>query len=843
MEGLIRGVAFSSMIMDGEASAALKKQKRNELGVDCFGFSPIKVTVEIGSFIPALYNAIKNGQMLTDVVFYWTTVNDKTHKEHIYMQQRIFPVKISKVGMSFPNVKDSRYQGIPHFADIWFRYNWLETIFIAGHYITKVEWPRFYSMGMSEKDAREFEKMIKGDALTDNLEIPDNKESIAKTGIWAPRWVHKDEELKTNSPTELAEGETIELSCDIDGQNEGASVQFEICYKEPKGNPIQFASAGTKVKNGTATSAWTVDLSRLKKKKLTDYKLSFLASYYSKPSSSVELVLRDTSKLKIERYYHDNEPVQDAAFEIELEDGATVNGQLDKNGKAAIGVAQSNPLRIRFQPDARDFCPVNQEKNTEYKKSFSQADVDAIIDNFTNKKALPPGKKSLVLDSIQWVCGTLQGSFSQKQSTSQIIVDAIIGMIPVVGDVTAVRDIIAVTIGLSLEEAKRKDKFQWLTIVLLLFALIPVIGGAIKGIGRLLLKGGKDASHIADFVAALNRIGVGDSVKFFKNLDLTKHTTDLLGEWRELLHRVDTVISTAKAKIGNLLPKTFFERLEQIRKGLATLKIEGEKMIPESVKELQSKLRAIQDQIYKGEWNEIPKTLKSNTREVEARLVETVDGGNKWVVERKEFPPSTPDDVTPTKKWPKLMQGPLATDKEGKFTFWAIRAFHGPIRPVKLTEGTTIYRILDVTNPESLPTGSWWTRELPKNGVVWRKDWAVLQDWSKNGVYVEYTLGKGEELYVWEGKVSSQLQNENTEKKVAQYLGGGETQLLIDFKHVINSKLAPKMMSLPQIPTNWGDSHLGVNLLPNELKVQKLEAQEIAPKGNSKMVQQNLNIK
>lgn len=107
---------------------------------------------------------------------------------------------------------------------------------------------------------------------------------------------------------------------------------------------------------------------------------------------------------------------------------------------------------------------------------------------------MSPERKIIVLDSVQWVWKTLKGSFNEKQTISQIIVDAAIGMIPVVGDVTAVRDIIAITIGLSQDEEKRKDKFHWMALVLLVFALIPVTGGVIKGVGRMLLKGGKNAA-------------------------------------------------------------------------------------------------------------------------------------------------------------------------------------------------------------------------------------------------------------------------------------------------------------------------------------------------------------
>jgi hypothetical protein len=59
----------------------------------------------------------------------------------------------------------------------------------------------------------------------------------------------------------------------------------------------------------------------------------------------------------------------------------------------------------------------------------------------------PPGGisddsfKSIALEVGDWVWGTVQGAFNEKATLSQIIVDAVIGMIPLVGDVTAVRDL------------------------------------------------------------------------------------------------------------------------------------------------------------------------------------------------------------------------------------------------------------------------------------------------------------------------------------------------------------------------------------------------------------------
>jgi hypothetical protein len=63
--------------------------------------------------------------------------------------------------------------------------------------------------------------------------------------------------------------------------------------------------------------------------------------------------------------------------------------------------------------------------------------------------------KSICADVGDWTWGTVQGAFNEKASFSQILVDAVIGMIPLVGDGTAVRDLIAVVMGLINDPKKR----------------------------------------------------------------------------------------------------------------------------------------------------------------------------------------------------------------------------------------------------------------------------------------------------------------------------------------------------------------------------------------------------
>ncbi|MDR2852973.1 MAG: hypothetical protein LBV61_07990, partial [Burkholderiaceae bacterium] len=57
--------------------------------------------------------------------------------------------------------------------------------------------------------------------------------------------------------------------------------------------------------------------------------------------------------------------------------------------------------------------------------------------------------KAIAAEAGGWLWGTVRGAFNEKATFSQIVVDAVIGMIPLIGDVTAVRDLIAVLMGLS----------------------------------------------------------------------------------------------------------------------------------------------------------------------------------------------------------------------------------------------------------------------------------------------------------------------------------------------------------------------------------------------------------
>ncbi len=295
-EDLILGVALETMLMDGRRFLELpvEEQRRHDYYM---GFTTMKVTMESGPYIPLLYRALCYREELEEAVLYFPKVDKKTHREYVYFQQRLYPLRVSRVRMWFPNVKGAEYERYPHMAEVWFRYRYLETVFVRGYHVSKVEWPRFYSEGLCERDARILEDMLRGPALTDDLEYdPEGRRKMEEgISLYSPSWRHKDEGLARDYPEEAAEGEVIILSCETENVSEGEWVTFEIEYREEKGNPIHFASSSGKVKGGVASGEWKVDLGRLRKKKdkkIEELRYTFTARYGSIYSSRSEIKLR-----------------------------------------------------------------------------------------------------------------------------------------------------------------------------------------------------------------------------------------------------------------------------------------------------------------------------------------------------------------------------------------------------------------------------------------------------------------------------------------------------------------------------------------------------------------------
>lgn len=423
--------------------------------------------------------------------------------------------------------------------------------------------------------------------------------------------------------------------------------------------------------------------------------------------------------------------------------------------------------------------------------------------------------KAVCADVQSWTWGTVQGAFNEKASITQIIVDAVIGMVPLVGDATAVRDLIAVVFGMADDEEKRNSTWHWVLLVVLLFALIPVIGGVVKGVGRIVVKFAQEAAHLAaaakmahmvegakEVIEFLNRIGVKNAEKWLLALRINDHLGALVEKFTHLMLTLDSILVKCYGKVASMAP-SLAKRIESLRAGLARVRDKGKEMIPTAVKELDQQLREIQAYIRSGgettsriALHEVATGERVTTRAEERRLVE--DGVLPTRNARRGFDqnPASPLEPKKVAKYYKPEPGYpdlLRVDpKTGQYN--SVAAFAGKMVNRQLKDGEQVFRFFGpartthgVKVDEAWAGGGWWgVGPPPKTAKEWREMAAVLDSFNGDGFYVSARVvgNKGPKAVV--GTVSEQF----GEKIPGQYLPGGATQafFLLDsgIKDILN---------------------------------------------------------
>lgn len=426
------------------------------------------------------------------------------------------------------------------------------------------------------------------------------------------------------------------------------------------------------------------------------------------------------------------------------------------------------------------------------------------------------GFKALSAETGQWLWGTVQGAFNEKASFSQIMVDAVIGMIPLVGDATAARDLIAVTIGLVDDPRKRESTSEWVLLVVLLFALIPVFGGVIKGAGRIVIKVAKEADVLSgaaraahlqegarEIIAFLNRIGSKNAEKWFLALRISDYQSRLLSHFNQLLETISGVLVGIRRKAGAWMPASLSRRIGALIHGVQTLQEKGAQKIPDAVKELDQRLREIQAYVRSGgettsrvALHEVAVGERAVTRADEARLIENGPlpkrsrrGGFENNEANANDPGSYADVYKHEPGYPDLTKWP----DENTQAINDIMAFSGKIINRPLKKGEQIFRFFGpegvthgTTVRKSHSGGAWWgLGPPPSSAKEWREKAAVLDEFNRDGFMVVGTISADNQVKAAVGTVAEQL----GEKIPGQYLSGGATQAVIDFSADVKSQL------------------------------------------------------
>jgi hypothetical protein len=472
--------------------------------------------------------------------------------------------------------------------------------------------------------------------------------------------------------------------------------------------------------------------------------------------------------------------------------------------------------------------------------------------------------KSVSTDVGQWLWGTVQGAFNEKQTVSQIITDAVIGMIPLVGDVTAVRDLIVVSSGLANDHKKREEKMEWVLLVILVFALVPVVGGVIKGVGRLSLRAARvaasDSKALAeiaeDIIQFLNRVGHKNSEAWFKSLNVLSHQAEVLSKFRAVCDTIIVSVYRCLIRFRRWLPQSLVARMEQLQQGFEQLRALGDKMIPEALKELHEQLAKLQRYVHSG-GRPVPSRAevmyaqtgqKTITYAEEARILE--DKVPKRVrraglYQQNMASIAADDQIARLYKhevgYPDLLK---VRSVDGSY-YPAVAAASGKIRNEMLSdvsvfrsfgpEGMTHGVHVDPTNP----AGMYWGIGPPPDAVEkWRGPWAVLDEFNRNGMLSIVHIPKDVKVPGCVSTVSEQYSKAIT----GQYLEGGAHQAVIQHeKEVIDliNRLAksgggkaslPNGVTVEVRPSRWKEPNETVGyeeiVIPHASTVERLGVTE-----------------
>jgi hypothetical protein len=167
-------------------------------------------------------------------------------------------------------------------------------------------------------------------------------------------------------------------------------------------------------------------------------------------------------------------------------------------------------------------------------------------------------------EASNFIIGSLMGEFNNEPSIWQTLLDTAIGMIPIVGEIGDVRDLIAFVAKFTNDPAEMQDFWNWVGVGGAGLGLIPVVGGALKGVTKL--------ARNADLIQEIRKLAapvVDAIIDFARKADwsaLIKQTSDffdkILGTVEGILIKLNESISNFR----NLIPQLGLQLQPEIGK-------------------------------------------------------------------------------------------------------------------------------------------------------------------------------------------------------------------------------------------------------------------------------------
>ncbi|OCX61459.1 hypothetical protein BFP70_15410 [Thioclava sp. SK-1] len=489
--------------------------------------------------------------------------------------------------------------------------------------------------------------------------------------------------------------------------------------------------------------------------------------------------------------YTDDTPVTDAVYVVQEPNDGKPGGQIIAEGVMAVTTSSahdyvhvdlgeySGEVEVYFYDDPEDVIPYEEPNPVKDERAWYQKAADATVE--------------AISDAASWTGGTLAGDFNEDMTSSQIIANTVITMIPGVDQIGDVRDLAAHAKMLIWDE-RWNDRWVWVGVVTCLIGLVPTLGSLAKGIIRLAFR---NLGNIGDILVLINRCAdkLGFRINGVSKIHevaqaLVSRSGDLVAKFNEYM---DLVAEGVRKSVG-LLNRGVTERVVgkiEFVKSLAAQKI------PESAKYvaklLTDGLARAASTVVRGRNRMAIRVRRVTSTVIKSRRYESWDEIAEDAARRArgEYDPDIDDlGAVPVERIRDIEADALARRMDNlaaikrqiaeipdspwknysdKDLLEQIEKFNGTprIRDFE-TEPQTLYRVVQSKYSSG---GDYWSPSAPPDTeAAWRSRDAVLQNWNEAGAYV--VIQTPPPRYGMVGEVGPQRSTNNPDLAL---LGGGTT--------------------------------------------------------------------
>lgn len=324
--------------------------------------TPVRFVMNVYNILPDLYklHAECSRNFFEEVEIFWLHYDPAKSKDEIYFKHTLYPVKVCKVRQCYPNVKSPEFEHLGHLVEIELRYRFITALFIKGYLESgKHEWQLFLtelSTVAYRLDDATREKLLTCPTDADGIDefVEKYKDDTKKIRLSNPCWAHTDTKKQEDTPEYAAEGDTVKLTVDVNGMQEGEAVNFKILDKNSK-NQQCIGFVKSTHSGGKSSAEWTVDLGTIENRDFCD--IVFNAEGHTVLSPDCNIPLGNNEIWAIITA-SDGMPLFEADFIVFNNDSAenqiVTTGITDEEGNVQCSINKEDNYFLCFTPGEVD---------------------------------------------------------------------------------------------------------------------------------------------------------------------------------------------------------------------------------------------------------------------------------------------------------------------------------------------------------------------------------------------------------------------------------------------------------------------------------------------------------